>query len=337
MDHLPTFGASERIHVPYLCTEMYDCGDFFGYPARRGWNLDEIVKGVETDKSAAESASFLQAWTYFGLLHRFFAPWDPAFDPYDFVEEGQDGVRIVTTNRLEGYVFRWHTWQSSATEQQKKETIQHIKPCLDYLANITPLYHKNSPETRPLAAKRWPLPPEVLLSTVILADTLQWAGSQITGFRFNLDWGISPMLIGRIWRSGWCPSQTATLCKGQQLQNLYYASTLGSPSVRRDHQGKGCSETVCQWEQIDEETYTSHHRPGCQRCSFTGPDLQSVRRIIRDGGIPITSAQELCESLQMNVSEACVDLSYVAISHVCKLSCAILQLRWSRLTCFVRG
>lgn len=318
MDHLPNFSGSERIHVPYLCTEMYDCEDFFGYPERRGWNFDEIRKGVASEKSAEETASFLQAWTYFGLLHRFFASWDTSFDPYDFVEEDQNGTRMVTTKCLEGYVFRWHTWQSSATEQQKTERIQHIKPCLNLLVNLTPLYHNNSPETRPAAARRWPLPPEVLLSTVILADTLQWAGFQITGFKFNLDWGISPMLIDRMWRSGWCPSQTATLCKGQQLQNLYYASTLGSPSVPRDHQGRGCSETVCQWEQIDEKTYASQHRPGCQGCSFTGPDLQTLRRILRDGGIPVTSAQELCGSFQVNVSEARADLPYVAISHVCK-------------------
>jgi hypothetical protein len=324
MDHLPSFGASEPIHVPYLCTKMYDGGDFFHYPERRGWSLEKIREGGELDKSNEESASFLQAWTYFGLLHRFFALWDPSFDPYDFVEEGQHGVRLVTTKRLKDYVFRWFAWQSIATEQQKLERLQHIKPCLVLLHSLIPLYLKNSPETRPMAAKRWPLPPEVLLSTVILADTLQWAGSQVTSFKFNLEWGISPMLVERMWRSGWCPSQTATLCKGQQLQNLYYASTLGSPSVRKDHQGKGCSETVCLWEQIDETKYTTQHRPDCQGCSFTGPDLKTLRGIIQDGGIPATSAQERNGSFLMNISEARADFHYVAISHVCRCLCDII-------------
>src|SRR5438045_9796234 len=98
--------------------------------------------------------------------------------------------------------FRWHNWQSRATEQQKLDRIQHIKPCLHLLASIIPLYYHNSPETRPASDRRWPLPPEVRLSTVVLADTLQWAGFQITGFRFNLDWGISPMLIDSMWRRG---------------------------------------------------------------------------------------------------------------------------------------
>src|SRR5437763_16625335 len=100
--------------------------------------------------------------------------------------------------------------------------------------------------------------------------------------------------------------------------NLYYASTLGPPPVPRDHQGKQCRETVCQWEQIDEKTYASQHRPDCRDCSFAGPDLPTLRSIILDGGIPVVSAQEVRGLFQVNILKVRADLPYTAISHVCK-------------------
>ena len=48
-------------------------------------------------------------------------------------------------------------------------------------------------------------------------------------------WHDSKLLVDRMKNAGWCPTAIATLLKGQQIHNLFSASTLGSPPVLRDH------------------------------------------------------------------------------------------------------
>ena len=59
-------------------------------------------------------------------------------------------------------------------------------------------YRTKTTATRPRAQERWPLSPEVLLSYRVLGDTLTWAGFKFTGWKFDIDQGISPLLIKRI-------------------------------------------------------------------------------------------------------------------------------------------
>ena len=333
MDHLPHFGGSERVRVPYLDGPMYDGGDFFAYPERRGWDMTRLKQMLPPDYLPEEFPAFLQAWTFFGLLHRVLAPLNlnPAYDPNHFIERGDGGARYVTTKELPRYIIRWHALESKSTDREKFQRSQYIKPCLELLANLSPGYYTNSSTTRPKALERWPLPPEVLLSCRMLGDTLQWAAFKITGWKFNLDWGISPLLIEHMWTAGWCPSATATLYKGQQLQNLYCASTLGPPTVLRDHQNYDCRESLCRWEQVDERTYATQHHPPCTDCAFLGPDEQELRHIIQGGGVPVVSFAGERDSLKVLALKAQPNTIYVALSHVCRCSSRLISTR-RRLT-----
>jgi hypothetical protein len=46
MEHLPPVTSPrEAVLVPYIADAVYDALDFAGYPARRGFNIDNILRG----------------------------------------------------------------------------------------------------------------------------------------------------------------------------------------------------------------------------------------------------------------------------------------------------
>jgi hypothetical protein len=46
MEHLPPVTSPyEPVLVPYIADAVYDALDFAGYPARRGFNIDNILRG----------------------------------------------------------------------------------------------------------------------------------------------------------------------------------------------------------------------------------------------------------------------------------------------------
>lgn len=71
MDHLPVPSnpAFPPLTVPCLSDLPYDGLDFDSYPERRGWSKNRLLAGEFTEKSADETAAFLQDWLYFGVLH----------------------------------------------------------------------------------------------------------------------------------------------------------------------------------------------------------------------------------------------------------------------------
>ena len=226
MGHLPNFGASETVEVPYTCTEMYNGGDFHGYPERQKWDLQHLHQGKLDGRSLRDAASFLQAFLYFGLLCHIFQTLGDLFDPSHFIRENESGNIVVTTRALGQYVLKWREW-----EMQRSA-----------------------------------------LSIVVLGDSLVKASWEILGHGFDIDWGYSSMLVKRMKAAGWCMTAIHTLTKGQQIHNLYYASTLGPPMVRRDH--RECSELICTWEHIKEETFKTQHRPTIAKvvCSLGPPE-----------------------------------------------------------------
>lgn len=60
MDHLPNYGASDPIVVPYLGSEVYDGESFGGYLRQKGWDKGKILRGELDGHSRDETAAFLQ-------------------------------------------------------------------------------------------------------------------------------------------------------------------------------------------------------------------------------------------------------------------------------------
>lgn len=317
MEHLPNFGGSVPIRVPYLCTEMYDGGNFVGYPSRKGWNIPDLGQRNTHNRAPEELPAFLQAWAYFGLLCTIFQPIDTSFNAFEFVERDEQGLKI-TTKELPKHVLRWREWEMGRTVRQRQERFEFIQNHFKILKSLVPRSYSYDSDPNQTTSPPWPGPPELVLSVVILADTLTWAGYQALGQGFNIDWGISPLLIARMRAAGWCPSATATLLKGQQLQNLYSASTIGPPMSIQDHEGRRCTENVCHFEQLDEGTYVTEHCAGCSDCEETGPPTEKLKHIISMGGIPAVACHATSTGVSVDVEDARGAFPYVAISHVCK-------------------
>jgi len=320
MNHLPNFGGSSPIRIPCLCSDekkMYDGGDFAQYPTQQGWDVRELQDDPLQGRTADEAAAFLQAWAYFGLLSTVFQPVSATFNLFDFVERDADDSRWVATKKLGAYILEWQRWEAKRTAEERKQRFTAIKTCLDMLlSTVTRLcrvdwaQHRSAPE-------QWPLPPDVGLSILILGDTITWAGYQATGHKFNLDWGYSPVLQRRLRDAGWCPRAIQTLLKGQQLQLLYSASTLGAPLVRQDHQR--CNDKLCRWEQIDEKTYRTQHRSDCdQQCQWMRPVNNEYFPILRAKDTPLLHLAVVDGVERLVVSGSAEISEYVAISHVCK-------------------
>jgi hypothetical protein len=69
MEHLqPVTNPHDPIFVPYIGDCEYDGLDFADYPARRGFDIEGLLKGDSKETPLDQVASFLQTWLYFGFM-----------------------------------------------------------------------------------------------------------------------------------------------------------------------------------------------------------------------------------------------------------------------------
>lgn len=221
MEHLPHGAVFGSIDVPCLFNTPYDGSEFPGYPRRTGWNLPKLIEGDLDGRTVDEARGFLQSWMYFGLLSLVFGPAVSHFDAEDFVRHDEHGHPLITSSRLSNYVSHWATWELQRSPEQRQERFDIIKACLKAIHRLAIYYRCEDSSLMISKPTRWLLSPEIHLSIILLADSLQHAGFQIFNRPFNLDWGSSPWLVNRMTRSGWCISAISTLLGGQQLQNLH--------------------------------------------------------------------------------------------------------------------
>jgi hypothetical protein len=314
MDHLPARDEDLRIPVPYLSDIEYDGGEFFTYGHRVGWDFIKLWNCDLEGKTVAQAARFLQTWLYFGLLHVVFGR-AVGIKNSDFIEE-VDGVRLITTKNLPIYVLTWKTYEQSRTTEEKQARFRQVKEFLQRYIGLTVRWCRPSIEQQLRNQTRWPLSPEICLSVIILGDTIVKAGFEILRQRFDLNWGDSDLLKFRMRDAGWCPRAVATLCKGQQIHNLWYASTLGRPPVQQPH--AGCDERLCDWEQVDQTTYRTQHRAPCTDCNFLGPETDALVQVIAIEETPVVAYDASNQKNPFMSSSTKVISEYVAISHVCK-------------------
>jgi hypothetical protein len=325
MDHLPNFGASAPIEVPYVGNEAYDGHGFQGYPDRKGWDTANLLRLTFDGRTHEEAASFLQTWLFFGLLFEVI-PIDVRMD--DFLKLTEDGRSVITTECLSRYIRDWRQHaQGSSPEQNQKEQAA-LSECFDYVWQFILSYCDVSsreletsriPSFTPLDSQ-WPISPEISLSIMVLADTLSKAAFTI--YRIPMSrgsWGISELLVSRMLDAGWCPNVMSILKSTAQTQPLYYASTLGSPRVPKDH--ASCTEYSCAADQINAASYTTRHRSKGCTCAFVEVPVKHVVEIILKGGLPLINCIELDGAVNIDVQEQEMDtksMYYIAISHVCR-------------------
>lgn len=325
MDHLASFGGSTPIKVPYVCLQVFE-GSFSDYPERRGWDKEKLYLGDFDGKTFEDTRSFLQEWLYFGpLFHIFDAP-GIEFNYQDFIYKTEDGQEWITTTKLPAYIAKWYfqprvEYMGGRSAEQRKQTFTHVYSCLKEMHRFVLRFcdrDSYSGKYHPPTRFR-PLTPELSLSIIVLADSLTKAGFEATNHAFNLDWGVSGLLVNDMTAMGWCPHVIGTLTTTQQVHLLYSASTLGPPYLQGDH--TGCNEFICKINQIDPRTYKSEHATEGCKCDFKGPDVNEVIEALRSGHIPQIEVHEQGHDIEVRVvkqSNTNSRQNYVAISHICK-------------------
>lgn len=239
------------------------------------------------------------------------------FDPAEFISETGAGAKVVTTARLPHYIGLWHQVAQEKTTEQRSEHFLETKARLHNLHHLATYFCEGVPLGDGCIRSAWHLPLDISLSIQVLADTLQHAGHEILTGSYNIEWGYSPLLESKMRREGWCPRAMATCTRGQQIHNLYYASTLECPLVSKTH--KLCDEKLCQWEQTDVKTYLTKHRDDCPgTCSFITPEPQALVSIYEANGTSLVYFDDTVGAEAVKVVEVGDTISYVAISHVCE-------------------
>ena len=334
MDHLPSFGASASIEIPYLGGETYDGLGFQGYPERKGWDTVNIIERRFDGRSYEETASFLQTWLYFGMLSSVIPV---TVNASNFIRVTEAGRSVVTTECLPRYIRIWHEYAKACSSDQRLEQHTMINKILEHAFMVVMTHcdisareqEKSTPSFAPLES-RWPVSQEIALSIMLLVDSLGMATFSIYERPISYSsWGISQLLVNRMLEAGWCPNVMSILRSTGQTQPLYYASTLGSPRLRRDH--TLCSRYVCATDQIDSEAYVSKHRTETCRCSFIEAPVNQVVEVIKGGFLPVVVFKETNGSMTLEVHGRGKDIkapAYIAISHVCRF------FRWPFLLTF---
>ena len=88
--------------------------------------------------------------------------------------------------------------------------------------------------------------------------------------------------------AGWCPSFRYS-DRARTSTYWWYASSL-KPFIRHhQHEHIGCSEDGCIAHSIDETTYRTLHLDAECSCPFLSPPIDSLRKILQSGCIPIIS------------------------------------------------
>ena len=324
MDHLPHLNPSNAIEVPCIVEKVYDGQDFYTYPARNGWSMQDLLKGNLESRTPEETAAFLQSWLFFGILVEVI-PIPVKMD--DFIQKGLERS-FITTKHLARYVRDWQRHVQESSPEQSKEEHAKINKCFETVFQIVQDYCSHDPMEQKSWTPRfansrslWPLSPEIALSIMVLADSLSRATFKIYEIPVTYgSWGSSALLISRMLDGSWCLNIMSILTSAAQIQMLYYASSLGSPRLRKDH--SRCTKLACAADIVLVDLYQTKHLDEFCSCPLVEAPVQEISDLIRRGSIPLVICVESNGnfSLEVREQEDTTPIGYVAISHVCKSS-----------------
>lgn len=323
MDHFTIPAGTTHILVPYKCTELYDGGDFFGYPARKGWTEDELLGrrgfGNRTD---AEVEAFFQTWLYFGMLTSVFKLNGIKVDPKEFLTTDKEcGQVIVTTS--EALPRRLRDWRMKGNRDAESDAatatvalITQVATYIDRYCGVEGREHEGSMRA-PTTAVTWTVAPEISMSITALGFIFTGAIREIyKAGTFNMGWGANPMLKTTLLKAGWCPLDVRRLFLDVGIDGQYYLALAKFPHDTGLH--RRCDERACRARTVDEGTYVIPHLHTGRKCQ-EDVATRGVVQIIQNEGIPVLSWSKNIDrgGSGFIIEDARTSkLPYVAISHV---------------------
>lgn len=313
MDHLPKVKLFEGaiLKVPYLADRDYDGGSFGDYPQRRGWDLKRLLSRDFSEHSSDETASFLQTWLFFGILHEI-REYSGVTSNEPFVTESEEGKKWIYTADLDAYIKRWveHLEAVSGEEGRVKSSIAQLTRSLMVLHTMTNVLY---------GSDHSPLPDEVVLSFKVLGSTFDGVFVWLWDVQRPVSWGLKDIAASRMLSQGWCPRDVALTCHHLSEIAMLYASYIKREYVLEDH--ASCTEDRCAVNQIDEASYrTKHTTTDCQ-CGHVEPDQHQIQEILAKGQVPVVSltpkiAPDGTKTLDVGIKGHRYLRWFVAFSHV---------------------
>ncbi|KAF2267175.1 hypothetical protein CC78DRAFT_566334 [Lojkania enalia] len=295
MDSIPLpLDSYPGIDVPLLETFPYDFKGLDDFPVRLGFGNSPWTTLEETPTKAA---SVLQSWLYFALLSEFL---QSHVNPEDLscYDQRQPFFRKITLKPV----------TSRLVHSNRKDEIGRryslVKGANRLLRSIEsiPLCQSN---TTPVA--------EVTLSIRLLLLALwPYSGQPALSFRPH------PLISKRLKDNGWCPSHIRRIESLNDTVTGYYLSCLRRPNPQ-GFSHIHCPTTNCQASSttLSKDYVSQHTHKNLVSCSLVHVSQDSIRDIIRVGGIPLVWIDESSSGApQLHVRSATARDNYIAISHV---------------------
>lgn len=259
MEHLPPVTKPhDPIFIPFIADSDYDGLNLAGYPSRRGFDLDRLLKGNFQISSSDQIAAFLQTWLYFGLMHAILGV---KLKTADFVRTDESGKKWLTTEKLPKFL---HVIGHFAKKEKTmpEYTEEYVQTRNSRLFNAFRLSH-DVWEAFSKLEDRYSIPnpmsPEVAFGIQVLAITLHVGATEICGGPPGQPSCMDvPWEKGRHWRltrsrfmdermiaHGWCPTVVKQVWSQCNPVGQYYSSLLGPPHRKLDHSACSPNEKDC--------------------------------------------------------------------------------------------
>ena len=323
MDHLPLphEPTAPLPRVPYVCVDQqYDGGDFLTYPNRAGWPQVLPAEGFmpfwsleyRNPSDDRELEKFLQAWIFFGLLHRTLAP-HGLFAASDYIETDRDG-EFIHTKGLMTTLQAWFDISRLLNEQRKSETYSGLFSCARLAHGA-------------MRAISQGMHPEfdrsIKISLAVIGETLAGAAQKALIDHYDRYWPAFNLYTDldqhereHMLLNGWCPAEINFAADDfKSVSGYFYVLNMQKPNLGLDH--SECNKEGCSHLQIDLSTYEPRHVLETCECSLIGPDPNKIAECLYSDSFPVLeiTGQDL-NDVTIDVLPNQDGLAYVAFSHV---------------------
>lgn len=292
MEHLLFNGEDAApVSIPYFGSE-FDCGDFFTFPERQGWDISswEYAEPEPNElnlnnRSFPEMASFLQSWLFFGLLAAFLGD---RFSTNDFIRTYEAGNKFITTKMLGGHLEEWSKVHNSMPGNEMQEHGNLLETYLtkarmvNNTLNFVLFYETEPSDSETLR--------QTLFAQMLLCEALYGATVEVFKIQpFNDKIFHDTYLRKHLLMSGWCVTTVEYMQSKLPLQVQAHALAMGSTRNGPIH--GDCTQydpDGCKRSRIGPDFKQKHVTSDC-KCVQVRVPTERLVDILRDGMIPIVT------------------------------------------------
>ena len=333
------------LDVPVAEITPYELETWENFPSQLGFTQNNGLPDIQ-ERSISDVASLLQSWLYFGLLAEFLGH---PINHVDFVTQKtyRDGstIELVSMALLEEWI--------QPSKLKLRERHDKLRSIFAIAGEQSRVLDTMMPSETPLPEIMLSIKILIDMLTSFVFPVDGHPNKSLRPMEITSMHKPSPateLLISRLIAAHWCPSQAWQICLQHKHVVCYFLSLL----TRRYRSGlthERCQRSQCVANDVNGQSYQTRHEcppcnhsldhgevgtrtspadrygdmlvPICQRCTCTLPQdkihihMESIRKIVREGGIPLVSIQrDAGANIILKVQAAAATSRYVAISHV---------------------